>query len=263
VEPSSAAGSRWHLPTLRSIVPFPAADIPRPAPEHAVAMLSAEILATQELLAGLDTAAWERPAVRDLVTSMILDMEEVGRNRRLLDPPWQATVTDAYRERRTTALAAEPHARLIADSVHWGHETVLAALGGRRGPARNFQARAPVTLTADYLFRVLLPRQAWLRRADIAEAVDQRPTPGPHGAEIIRQTMRDLALAWSGRPVLIEVTDAPAGLWIVGKGEAVAALRSGPFGFVRQVTQGRDNPSSATTGDATVMTALLATRIPG
>jgi len=266
VEPSSVP--RWHLPMLRSEVPFPAAAIPRPAIEHAAGMLRAEVVATERLVAGLGAVAWEVAATHDqalpdLVAAMILDLEEVGRNRRLLDPPWQATVTDAYRQRRARALARVPPARLAAELSCWGHQAALAVLGGgRRGPASHFQARAAAGLTADYLFRVLLPRQAWLRRGDITQAARQPLTPGPHGPEVIRQALRDLADAWRGPPVLVEVTGPPAGRWLVGTGTAVARVRAGPFGIVRDLTRGAAG-AVAIAGDEAVASALLRTRVPG
>jgi hypothetical protein len=282
VEPS-AAGSRWHLPTLRSVVPFPAASIPRPAVEHGTGMLRAELTATARVLATLVPEDWERrperagTTIRDLVVRLILGSEEVGRNRKVLGPVSRSALpdyamTDARRQRRTAELATVPPERLIAQLGFWGHEAELAALGGHRTPARQFRAAAPPGLSAGYLFRVLLPREAWLGRGDIAEAAGRTASPGPPGAEVVRQALRDLADAWAGPPVLVEITGSPAGLWLVGPGnaeEAVARMRAGPFGFVKQVVRGGDSRPVAlgrdpvTTGDAAAVSALLAARIPG
>ncbi|HTU74283.1 MAG TPA: hypothetical protein VMG38_12270 [Trebonia sp.] len=282
MEPSSAAGPRWHLPTLRSVVPFPAAAIPRPTVEHGTGMLHAELAAAAQLLAALAPQDWERRPghgglpIRDLVIRLILGSEEVGRNRKVLGPVSRSALpeyamTDARRRHRTAELATAPPERLITQLRFWGHEAEVAAPGGRRTPARQFRVGTPPGIFADYLFRVLLAREAWLARGDIEEATGRTASPGPHGAEIVRQALRDLADAWAGPPVLVEITGPPAGLWLVGSAnadEAVARMRTGAFWLVRQLTRGGDDPPDATardpaiTGDAAAASALLATRIP-
>ena len=278
MEPSSAAGSRWHLPTLRSIVPFPAADIPRPSAEHGTGMLHAELAAVARVLSTLPPEDWDRGpgqsgvTIRDLVVALILGSEEVGRNRKLLGPVSRSALpeyamTGSRRQRRIAELGTVAPERLIAQLEFWGHEAQLAASTGRRTPARQFRANVPSGLSAGYLFRVLLPREAWLGRGDIEETAGRTPSPGPHGAEVVRQALRDIAGAWAGPPVLMEITGPPAGLWLIGSRdarEAAARIQFGAFGFVRQAARGRDYAGDAPViaGDASVARALLATRIP-
>jgi len=79
---SSTPAGKPRIATVKGGTPFPAAEIPRTALPYALSVLSHDLTATLDLLAGLDAAAW--PRVHGIVVRMILDSEEVGRNRRLI-----------------------------------------------------------------------------------------------------------------------------------------------------------------------------------
>lgn len=120
----------------------------------------------------------------------------------------------------------------------------------------------PAGTDADYLFRVVLTREAWLHRADIAEAAGQLPVPGPHGAEVVRQAVRDVAADWTGPSVTVEITGPAGGRWLAGDGTPAIAVRADPVSYLRLVT-GRPADRVEASGDTEVTAAFLATRIPG
>jgi hypothetical protein len=251
---------------VKAAAPFPAAAISRPPLSHAMGMLSDELAATVTLLRRLDSAAWQLPAVRDAVVRMILEAEEVARNRRLLGRFRRArllpgAMTPVRRQGRAAALAEAAPEHLAAELGSWGRRAADAAPWFRGTAASRFLAGVPAGYSADCLFRVLLPRDAWLCRAEIAEAAGQDPAPGPHGAEIIRQAVRDLAGVWHGPAVTVEITGPAGGRWLTGDGAPAAAVRAGPYGFLRLVTARPDGTTEAS-GDPLVTSAFLAARIP-
>jgi uncharacterized protein (TIGR03083 family) len=249
---------------------FPAADIPRPALPHAIGMLTDELAATLDLLQHPDAAAWQLPAgrtgdtVRDIVVRMVSESEEVGRNRRLLGRLRRARLLPGAMtstRRRNAALSTAPAQQLVAELGHWGRKAADAAPWYRRTPASRFRASMPGGTDVDYLFRVVLAREAWLHRADIAEAAGQLPVPGPHGAEVVRQAVRDVAADWTGPPVIVEVTGPAGGRWLAGDGASATAVRADPVSYLRLVT-GRPAGHAEACGDPAVTAAFLASRIP-
>jgi hypothetical protein len=254
------------IATVKAAAPFPAAAIPRPPLSHAMGMLSDELSAMVALLQRLDPTAWQLPAVRDAAMRMILEAEEVARNRRLLGRLRRArllpgAMTAVRRQHRAATLPEAAPEQLAAELGSWGHMAADAAPWLRGTAASRFLAGAPAGYSADYLFRVLLPRDAWLCRAEIAEAAGQDTAPGPHGAEIIRQAVRDLAGVWHGPAVTVEITGPAGGRWLTGDGAPAAAVRAGPAGFLRLVTARPDGTAEAS-GDPLVTSAFLAARIP-
>ncbi len=263
---SNADARAADIAAVKGGAPFPAAGIPRPPLPHATGMLAGELLAIMELLQRLDAVTWQRPAVRDAVAGMIAEAEEVARNRRLLGRLRRArllpgAMTAARRRRRAAALAAAPLRQLITELGAWGRKAADAAPWFRGMPASRFRAGVPDGYSADYLFRVLLPRDAWLCRTGIAEAAGHDLAPGPHGAEVIRQAVRDLADVWQGPPVTVEITGPAGGRWQIGEGIPAGAVRAGPAGFLRLVT-GRPGGATEAAGDPAVTVRFLAVRIP-
>lgn len=248
-----------------------AAAIPRPALPHAMGMLASELAATTDLLSHLEPAQWQHPAVpaettvRDLVVVMILASEQTGRNRRLLGRLRRSrllpgAMTAARGARRTSTLSTAPSGQLIAELSCWGRKAADAAPWYRRTPARRFRPGMPDGTDADYLFRVVLPREAWLHRAGITEALGRTPSPGAHAPEIIRQAIRDTAEAWTGRAVLVEISGPAGGRWLLGDGPPTATISADPLSYLRQVTGQLDGVHAS--GDTTVTSRFLTVRIP-
>lgn len=112
------------------------------------------------------------------------------------------------------------------------------------------------------MFRVLLPRRAWLYRITISEAVSRPPSLAAHGSEVVRQAIRDAADAWAGPPVLVEITGPAGGRWLTAKGGPQAAVHADALSYLRLAT-GHPSDGARTSGDLEMAAAFLAVRIPG
>jgi hypothetical protein len=64
----------------------------------------------------------------------------------------------------------------------------------------------------------------------------QTPVPGPHAPEIVRQTIRDVAGAWTGPPVIVQINGPAGGRWLLGDGTPIVTISSDPLCYVRHVT---------------------------
>jgi uncharacterized protein (TIGR03083 family) len=80
------------------------------------------------------------------------------------------------------------------------------------------QPRWPVA----YLLDVILNRDLWRHRVDLARATGQPLVIDDHDQHIVAQVIRDLACAWSAAPVALQLTSPAGGSWLLG----VAYLRA-------------------------------------
>ena len=78
----------------------------------------------------------------------------------------------------------------------------------------------PAGATLGYLNEVILPRDAWMHRLDIAEAVRRPAAWTPGEPEIVRQVVRDLAARWAGDGLALTVVSASVelGPFLLGRG---------------------------------------------
>jgi len=67
-----------------------------------------------------------------------------------------------------------------------------------------------------YLVDVILARDTWLHRHDIARATNSPIRPDPTSAEVVAQVIRDLALGWDGPDVVVALTGDEGGIWLIG-----------------------------------------------
>ncbi|HSN43983.1 MAG TPA: maleylpyruvate isomerase family mycothiol-dependent enzyme [Propionibacteriaceae bacterium] len=97
----------------------------------------------------------------------------------------------------------------------------------------------PRTATFSYLTDVVLPRDAWMHRHDIARATGQTVVPDSSDGEIVAQVVRDLALNWSGPDAILTLTGSGGGTWLLGSGDAspgTQAAEVAAVGFLRRVS---------------------------
>jgi uncharacterized protein (TIGR03083 family) len=245
----SASAHESGIVAVRSSTILYAADIRQPEPEHGQAMFCGELADVRTLLASLREADWHRPAlcswgwgpgwtVRDLVLHMISSYESMCHGGRALP----ARVLGGARQRRQDAVrAGAPTRQIMRELAYWGGELTQAIPRSRRASSQ---------------FRVALPRTTWLARTDIAEATGRRPLPGPHGSEIVRQAVRDAGGAWSGAPVLLEITGPAGGRWLAGNGPPTVTIRTDAVSYLRLVS-GRQARRVEVSGD----TPFLAVRV--
>jgi hypothetical protein len=98
------------------------------------------------------------------------------------------------------------------------------------------QPRWPVA----YLLEVILNRDLWMHRVDLARATGRPLVIGDHDQQIVAQVIRDLALAWSTVPVTLGLTGRAGGSWLLGSGEPVAVVRADTVAYMRALS-GRDD----------------------
>lgn len=67
-----------------------------------------------------------------------------------------------------------------------------------------------------YLVDVILARDTWLHRYDVARATGGSVDPDPTSAEVVAQVVRDLALAWRGPDVVLALAGPEGGTWQIG-----------------------------------------------
>jgi uncharacterized protein (TIGR03083 family) len=195
-----------------------------------------------------DCEGW---TVRDLIGHMVGAMRSAASLRELVRQ--QATV--ARRRRRhggnvtdiMTALQVELTAGLTEQQLvaECRRLALPAARGRARTPRLLRRMRFPVQLgatterwTVGYLVDVILTRDAWLHRVDLARALGVAPVlDTSHDARVVA----DVAAEWArrhGRPVHLELTGPAGGRFTFGerRSQAVPALTVDAVEFCRAVS---------------------------
>ena len=98
-----------------------------------------------------------------------------------------------------------------------------------------------------YLVDVILARDAWLHRYDIARATGGSVDPDPTSAEVVAQVVRDLALAWQGPDVVLDLTGPEGGTWLVGTNPDAPVVTLPAAEFLRHLS-GRVVPADLLAG---------------
>ncbi len=81
-------------------------------------------------------------------------------------------------------------------------------------PIRGFGL--PNYTTGATMADVILVRDVWLHRHDIARATGHRPDADPTDALVVEQVVRDLARAWRGPGLVLTLTGHEGGTWVIG-----------------------------------------------
>ena len=113
----------------------------------------------------------------------------------------------------------------------------------------------------DYLARVLIARDPWMHRMDIAAATGRSPILDRHDAQVTEQVVHDLALSWTGPTVILDLSGPAGGRWTLGTQPPVATVHSDAISYMRLLSGRLPDSSPTTEGDHTAAQALLATRI--
>lgn len=241
----------------------------RPALDRPLAMglAATEYARFRDQLSRLSPADWARPTVCEAwdVRSMaghVLGMAEMS-----------ASVPETIRQMRAarraggvfvdalTALQVDKERALSADEVMTKLGTVgpKAAKGRRRTPSfirrRTMPDEQPVDgktqlekWTFGFLLDVILTRDTWMHRTDIALAAGQPPElTADHDGVLVA----DVAAEWAarhGQPCTLTLTGPAGGSWTWGSGGEVLTLDAVEF---CRILSGRGHG-----------TGLLATRVP-
>jgi uncharacterized protein (TIGR03083 family) len=77
-------------------------------------------------------------------------------------------------------------------------------------------AQLPRDATFGYLTDIVLPRDCWMHRRDIARAVGTPEEPDASDSEVVAQVVRDLGRGWNGPDAVLRLTGPGGGSWLLG-----------------------------------------------
>lgn len=218
------------------------ASIARIARPEATRLAEAELLRCADALAALDEHDWAKPTANDLwdvramaghmlgmaetfagLGSLVRDMRAAGRLRG--DGP-QVDGLTAQQVRRTTGLSTTELITRLRE---------VAPVAARWRARRRFLRAAPMkeevpgnggaeTWKMGYLLDVILTRDPWMHRTDLAAATG-RPMvlTSEHDGRIVA----DAVAEWAGRhgkPFVLELSGPAGGVFVSGKGGETIAM---------------------------------------
>lgn len=258
--------------------PTPARDIPITPRAEGADLLAASLAALDRQLGELSDTDAGRPTdctrwdVRAMIAHVVASTQECGR-------PWSTTVR-AVRGRRRYPELALLDARNELQTVLFPGDLAqlrirLRAVGGpavrrvRRFPRALVGVPVPFGLPGvppirlGYLVAVLGARDTWTHAVDLAQATGRPRVAGPHDGPIIKQVIRDLDIRWTGPTVVLGLSGATGGLFLIGSGEPVATVQADAVELCRLLS-GRpaDDPVQLVDGDPAGAAALTAARVP-
>ena len=259
----------------------PARQIPRPPADQALDTARADLDATLALLRSLDAADWRRPTactgwtVHDVVAHLIGQCEEWARPDRMIRRirrarrSGHAGLLDRHNQLQLQDRADTGDQQLITELEQWAGKGLRAV---RRIPAplRRWmrlslifpeEAKLLPEDSLDYLVRVLVARDCWMHRLDIAAATVREATVGRHDARVVEQVIHDLALAWNGPAITLDLSGPAGGCWALGAGDPGATVRADAVAFMRRLSGRPADETASIDGDLAAGAALLAMRI--
>jgi uncharacterized protein (TIGR03083 family) len=257
-----------------------AREIPRPPLRVAQAVARAELETCLGALRQLDDTDWHRPTgctgwtVHDVVAHMVGQVEELARPDRLVRRVRRArrepggSILDKHNRYQVEERAAVPAGELVMQ-LETHTVRAIRAVGRMPGPVRRRirlsrlfpeAANFPED-TFDYLARVILARDPWMHRLDICAATGRAPQLGDNDHLIVEQVIRDLAEAWSGPSVEVDLTGPAGGRWTLGDRTPVAAVRADVVPYLRHLSGRSPGGDVTVDGDTAAGKALLAARV--
>jgi uncharacterized protein (TIGR03083 family) len=257
-----------------------AREIPRTPLRVAQAVARAELETCLAALRRLDDADWHRPTectgwtVHDVVAHMVGQVEELARPDRLMRRVRRArrepagSVLDNHNRYQVQDRAAVPAEELVRQ-LETQTVRAIRAVGRIPGPVRRRIRLSRVFAEAanfpddsfDYLARVILARDPWMHRLDICAATGRAPHLGDNDRLIVEQVIRDLAEAWSGPPVEIDLAGPAGGRWTLGDRAPVATLRADVVPYLRHLSGRSPGGDVTVDGDTAAGRDLLDARV--
>jgi uncharacterized protein (TIGR03083 family) len=120
-------------------------------------------------------------------------------------------------------------------------------------------------LDLGYIQDILLPRDLWMHRDDVCQAVGQKFDAGPYAEEVVAQVMLDLEEGpfWQGMPVVLVLSGQGGGTYRLGRDEPIATVRTDAVGYMRTLSGRDDQPVvELLDGDPAGAEAVATCRMP-
>ncbi|MEU0150144.1 maleylpyruvate isomerase family mycothiol-dependent enzyme [Streptomyces sp. NPDC006288] len=255
--------------------------IPRTSGTRAREVNEAELRATLSTFRELSDEDWQRPTacsgwtVRDMFAHTVGQYEELPR-------PWVAVrrirrarrthpdlgPLDGHNESQIEDRRDVPGRELIGALAHYAPRAVIAL---RRTPAAvrrkvrpsllHPEAKALPDDSVEYLYCVLVARDTWMHRMDLADATGTEPVLDRHDREIVDQVVLDLALAWTGPAAELDLHGPAGGNRLLGIGTPAATLRADAVDFARHLSGRPTRGRLEVEGGAGARAALMAARV--
>jgi uncharacterized protein (TIGR03083 family) len=256
-------------------------EIPQTPPDRVAEVAAAELDAELALLGTLDELDWHRPTdcvgwdVHDLTAHLVGEYEEITRPwvllRRLREGHRRyprLSRLDAHNQQQINELGRQSGPDLITALA----QLAPAAIRARRrlpGPLRRLpvarlfpeEARRMPDVGLGYLLDVIMVRDVWMHRVDLARAIGRPLALGEHDREVVAQVVRDVGRRWGGPAVLLELTGPAGGRWRLGDGAPAATVRADAVGYLRAVSGRDDHPALEADGDLAAVAAVAAARL--
>ncbi|MEV0714273.1 maleylpyruvate isomerase family mycothiol-dependent enzyme [Asanoa sp. NPDC050611] len=90
-----------------------------------------------------------------------------------------------------------------------------------------------------YLLDVVMARDTWMHRLELARATSRVFDVDEHDFEIVGQVVRDLDRGWRRPPLRLELTGPAGGVWEIGTGPPVESVTADTLGMMLHLS-GRD-----------------------
>jgi uncharacterized protein (TIGR03083 family) len=260
-----------------------ARDIPRTPGVVARRVNMAELRATLDALGSLPADAWPRPTactgwtVRDVVAHEVGQWEElvrpwlmVSRVRRARNGHPGLGALDGHNECQIEDRRDLSGEQLVRELARFGPRGARAL--GRAPRALRRRARTSLVFpegkalpedSMEYLHSVLVARDTWMHRVDVADAAGTEPVLAAHDREIVQQILLDLALEWTGPPCLLELSGPAGGRYRLGgcEGPAAVTLRADAVALARHLSGRPARGDLTLDGDEETAAALAAARV--
>lgn len=207
-----------------------AATLPPTTPERGVRVALAQRSSLLRQLDLLTASDWDAPTectpwrVRDIVAHIAGELVYTRNPLAFLGlvATWRRRFgdldfLDGTNEAAVQARRTWPVERLLAEY----RRDIGRAVPPRwsRGLPLGGQGGLPPGATFAYLTDVVLPRDTWMHRHDIARATGTAVPADPTDAEVVAQVVRELALAWTGPDSELRLTGPAGGTWLLGDGD--------------------------------------------
>ena len=251
-----------------------------PITPHRVAeVATAELEACLTLLKNLDDGDWSAPTDCAGWTVHELTAHLAGQYQGLAKPGVYLRRHRRAHRRYPALSRLDAHNRQQIDDLggHTGPElaAILATIGPKAIRARR---RVPGLVRRQHIGRmypeeplpddrlsyaldVLGLRDPWMHRVDIARATGRPLLLGAHDRVITAQVIADLAHAWDGPPLLLELTGPAGGRWTLGNGPPAATIQADAVDYLRTLSGRNDHPDLHATGDSVAAAAATAARV--